>query len=299
MIIFVRILIHFNSRPHGGRRTDPESILCRSVFQLTPSRRATPEKQGIQESSVFQLTPSRRATPFFRVTLPELVISTHALTEGDQRSHDVLSASVFISTHALTEGDPMLRYAAGRLRHFNSRPHGGRHLPPLFQEFPRYFNSRPHGGRLYSVLFLGISIHFNSRPHGGRQPSPPLCFLPPYISTHALTEGDAFIGSWRCALIISTHALTEGDLIALEIVHGAIPFQLTPSRRATRRSIRDVFGKEFQLTPSRRATIINSFISENPPFQLTPSRRATEDQRIQPGLVDISTHALTEGDRTL
>ena len=52
---------------------------------------------------------------------------------------------------------------------------------------------------------------FEDSTHGGRQNW--WLRYPTFLrtSTHALTEGDSFIGNWRCALIISTHALTEGD----------------------------------------------------------------------------------------
>ena len=60
---------------------------------------------------------------------------------------------------------------------------------------------------------------------------PPLA-LRSLISTHALTEGDS-IGYFFCAPSdISTHALTEGDQ-ALDCLPPTLPFQLTPSRRAT------------------------------------------------------------------
>ena len=54
--------------------------------------------------------------------------------------------------------------------------------------------------------------------------------------------------------------------------------------------------KVFQLTPSRRATDRPM----SPPvcfiFQLTPSRRATPIRTVSLIYLDISTHALTEGD---
>ncbi len=53
---------------------------------------------------LFQLTPSRRATVTFLEDRVRVVISTHALTEGDGgMGTDELTQS--ISTHALTEGD--------------------------------------------------------------------------------------------------------------------------------------------------------------------------------------------------
>ena len=96
---------HFNSRPHGGRRQEGSGAMTRSLFQLTPSRRATrtfvrfqylfsfqltPSRRATFIFSIFiafstfQLTPSRRATPFpYQQTQPKC-ISTHALTEGDR-----------------------------------------------------------------------------------------------------------------------------------------------------------------------------------------------------------------------
>ena len=75
---------------------------------------------------------------------------------------------------------------------------------------------------------------------------------------------------------ISTHALTEGDFDTGFIVMFASSFQLTPSRRATERIYTQKEEVEFQLTPSRRATV------------------QRESGRVHR---EISTHALTEGDR--
>ena len=99
---------HFNSRPHGGR------LSAAAVPRI---------------SSVFQLTPSRRATKFLKESKPFLFISTHALTEGDQNS-----------TESGMHGEDFnSRPHGGRrfylpsfppLYDFNSRPHGGRHSTP-------------------------------------------------------------------------------------------------------------------------------------------------------------------------
>ena len=74
---------HFNSRPHGGRRTHGQkhrekrtisthaltegdcAVIpgdSRTLFQLTPSRRATKIPWLLVHAVIFQLTPSRRAT---------------------------------------------------------------------------------------------------------------------------------------------------------------------------------------------------------------------------------------------
>ena len=99
--------MHFNSRPHGGRRRKHRSECsfhaikfqltpsrratiqsepCRMepIFQLTPSRRATTLCQAFRQSPVFQLTPSRRATFMLPPSFCGQEISTHALTEGDR-----------------------------------------------------------------------------------------------------------------------------------------------------------------------------------------------------------------------
>ena len=55
-------------------------------------------------------------------------------------------------------------------------------------------------------------------------------------------------------------------------------------------------GLIFQLTPSRRATSCVCQRVCSGGFQLTPSRRATSSSSLISLLIDISTHALTEGD---
>ena len=203
-----------------------------SLFQLTPSRRATRFFHSSAPPKPFQLTPSRRATP----------------KQDAKRC---------------------------KRRHFNSRPHGGRHIchrfalnGKRFQLTPsrRATNSRStsQGFRLFqltpsrratvlgcplladlifqltpsrratrrAVARFGYFKYFNSRPHGGRR-------------------------------------------FALHFSSSTVSFQLTPSRRATNAPITINHPILFQLTPSRRAT--------PPLFHFNE----------QSG---ISTHALTEGD---
>ena len=74
----------------------------------------------------FQLTPSRRATLARLQLAMRIGISTHALTEGDSSSWELIP-KLFISTHALTEGDIIQSGAGYSADYFNSRPHGGRH----------------------------------------------------------------------------------------------------------------------------------------------------------------------------
>ena len=95
------------------------------------------------------------------------------------------------------------------------------------------------------------------------------------ISTHALTEGDrvaCFNGNFTG---ISTHALTEGDCAARMFLVWSAVFQLTPSRRATSRSL--------------FLRMANSHFNSRP-----HGGRHHHDKR--PIRTGISTHALTEGD---
>ena len=99
------------------------------------------------KDEIFQLTPSRRATEQLLAENEQLIISTHALTEGDplyQDSDENYQAFQLtpsrratasnqqklyggnISTHALTEGDWRIRDTRTHRLYFNSRPHGGR-----------------------------------------------------------------------------------------------------------------------------------------------------------------------------
>ena len=123
---------------------------------------------------------------------------------------------------------------------------------------------------------VSLTLYFNSRPHGGRHSHGAGIGSSFCISTHALTEGDVDKVPIIPTPSISTHALTEGDSFQKPPEALKRSFQLTPSRRATLRSIRPPDGLSFQLTPSRRATKMYG--------------------KIEPKL-RISTHALTEGDR--
>ena len=60
-------------------------------------------------------------------------------------------------------------------------------------DYQSYFNSRPHGGRQARPIFFDASRDFNSRPHGGRLSCHAIDIVTVYISTHALTEGDALL----------------------------------------------------------------------------------------------------------
>ena len=147
-----RTISYFNSRPHGGRLR----------FGFVSER-----------CSVFQLTPSRRATDFFSFSSYFIGISTHALTEGDRQGHFDVANVLNISTHALTEGDKPGRRLFFVLVIFQLTPSRRATYIKLLQrntyiisthaltegdclvsknaERCCYFNSRPHGGRLKSA----------------------------------------------------------------------------------------------------------------------------------------------------
>ena len=167
LILCVRLGRYFNSRPHGGRLRWAGRNVWNSLFQLTPSRRATSSSPALVTArtiSTHALTEGDRQS----VDPGHLaLISTHALTEGDVGCFYISFFSP-ISTHALTEGDKSRRMEHGIRKNFNSRPHGGRLFPGIFQFPDPYFNSRPHGGRLSPWLRADPACYFNSRPHGGR-----------------------------------------------------------------------------------------------------------------------------------
>ena len=87
---------------------------------------------------------------------------------------------------------------------------------------------------LYGIAVDLDGVDFNSRPHGGRHFQGFRMVGTQSISTHALTEGDKEPLNLKKTLQkISTHALTEGDSPLCYRLQHILPFQLTPSRRAT------------------------------------------------------------------
>ena len=290
---------YFNSRPHGGRQARPIFFDASRDFNSRPhGGRLQPVADQIHLKN-FNSRPhgGRREKS---VNFPVWLISTHALTEGDEHGYQIAdSNSIFqltpsrrATSSSLSSGNSGIYFNSrphGGRRHdgssleqvgsyFNSRPHGGRrHDGSSLEQVGSYFNSRPHGGRPRHSRRTSWIWHFNSRPHGGRPPSVPHFSIAWYISTHALTEGDT-LTAWGLSvyLSISTHALTEGD--------------------------RNRFGRKFrkrifQLTPSRRATLLRCSLALLDIFQLTPSRRATDPSGRGSNMSKISTHALTDGDR--
>ena len=137
---------------------------------------------------------------------------------------------------------------------------------------------------------------FEDSTHGGRQNW--WLRYPTFLrtSTHALTEGDSFIGNWRCALIISTHALTEGDKDSVAVAADALisTHALTEGDAVLPGMYRRTAHFNSRPHGGRRTSYTVSY--ECLKFQLTPSRRATLTPPTLFSSELISTHALTEGD---
>ena len=179
-----------------SRRATPVSTVhpSRSTFQLTPSRRATVIMCAGRKSKAFQLTPSRRATICSCGVPDQMRISAHALTEGDRtRTMQTTIRKPFQLTPSRRA--TMMSGSTCTRAYFNSRPHGGRRLHGVRRSiYPRYFNSRPHGGRLVSFILPPLQSHFNSRPHGGR-PEKSAGFIPRRIFQLTPSRRATFIGS--------------------------------------------------------------------------------------------------------
>ena len=161
----------------------------------------------------------------------------------------------FISTHALTEGDAQNIYDSISAGHFNSRPHGGRQRTRADDNTGGVFQLTPSRRATTLMTFSEKSISFQLTPSRRATINHDPDAILMHISTHALTEGDAFVAamfskdeifqltpSRRATSAeddvshdekISTHALTEGD-VSYNGTYRAFPFQLTPSRRATK-----------------------------------------------------------------
>ena len=137
----------------------------------------------------FQLTPSRRATCIAFGKSVYILISTHALTEGDAfRNSEKLQAQFQLTPS----------------RRATLLPAPVRHIPS-FQLTPS------RRATAFPQFSVSDRRNFNSRPHGGRPERGNRYGYAIQISTHALTEGDLRQNQLRRRKSISTHALTEGD----------------------------------------------------------------------------------------
>ena len=139
--------IYFNSRPHGGRRLSRNSPIVLVYFNSRPhGGRLQPVADQIHLKN-FNSRPhgGRREKS---VNFPVWLISTHALTEGDEHGYQIAdSNSIFQLTPSRRATGTDLEGNFER-EYFNSRPHGGRRSCAVASRSWIYFNSRPHGGRL-------------------------------------------------------------------------------------------------------------------------------------------------------
>ena len=96
---------HFNSRPHGGRHHNPICLDCQHHFNSRPHGGRPGKTRLISNRALFQLTPSRRATIIVDDS-PEGKSYFNSRPHGGRRDFiTFLMDFVLISTHALTEGD--------------------------------------------------------------------------------------------------------------------------------------------------------------------------------------------------
>ena len=189
----------------------------------------------------------------------------------------------------------------------------------MVPSYLKHFNSRPHGGRPgHRNCKNRVAGHFNSRPHGGRQKQQ---YFNEYGKRFQLTPSRRATLQhcfWQVRSNVFQLTPSRRATSQTVIAGSCIIFQLTPSRRATqcsthnRRELRYfnsrphggrrvlsvvlIVGELFQLTPSRRATSCHVSPVSTISFQLTPSRRATTSGTWPCFPSCISTHALTEGD---
>ena len=180
----------FNPRPpRGGRRSDWEICVMRSVFQSTPpARGATGQAMRIHSPHQFQSTPpARGATAASWAKLIDIKISIHAPREGgDRRMYAAIRAARQISIHAPREGGDARR---SRQRTWASRfqstpPARGATTPPAAENSPpSLFQSTP-------------PARGATRPQSGRR-----CSFP--ISIHAPREGGD--------VALAGHRLEHGD----------------------------------------------------------------------------------------
>ena len=139
-----------------------------SIFQLTPSRRATVTWVPILCSQIFQLTPSRRAT---REPVCHIQAEEFQLTPSRRAT---FTGSVLITSV------PFQLTPSRRATFFSFKE----------RKIKRYFNSRPHGGRPGSPCQRQASRTFQLTPSRRATNVPSPISIYNEISTHALTEGD-------------------------------------------------------------------------------------------------------------
>ena len=268
-----------------------------AVFQLTPSRRATVFLYHVlRHGEYFNSRPhgGRRTTNAGAVGT---IISTHALTEGDATKVLFRSLYAFQLTPS-RRATEFLLMVPSYLKHFNSRPHGGR---PGHRNCKNrvagHFNSRPHGGRQKQQYFNEYGKRFQLTPSRRATALVREFSIVHDISTHALTEGDSLQPMTSLRSNISTHALTEGDTAPPCV---RIRVFCISTHALTEGDIPCPSGSNLSYISTHALTegdvVVMHHISGKPLFQLTPSRRATSCVCFLGRNMQISTHALTEGD---
>ena len=204
----------------------------------------------------------------------------------------------YISTHALTEGDTTLKLIYFRVVIFQLTP--SRRATREYANIAErtIFQLTPSRRATINLIIISQKQKFQLTPSRRATSKDLQQSSKKEISTHALTEGDDVAEMAVTCCDISTHALTEGDRSLLHTNSLECHFNSRPHGGRPTMIVYPSDDLAFQLTPSRRATFNRrSFLDMPAIFQLTPSRRATRAKIFYRISVDISTHALTEGDR--
>ena len=131
--LFSDVFLWINISTHALTEGD-DQLFCNAEFSLISTHALTEgdrKRHGdVETLYAFQLTPSRRATADIFCRFLRQKISTHALTEGDCLCLHSSNFSVsFQLTPARRATPSFVMYSANF--HFNSRPHGGRHVAEI------------------------------------------------------------------------------------------------------------------------------------------------------------------------
>ena len=205
-------MIHFNSRPHGGRPARSAQLLLPAHFNSRPhGGRPSFAPAQFRQKEHFNSRP--HGGRLLRGNQPENTLYFNSRPHGGRRNgnREYKKSILFQLTPSRRATFYFDREWAGKVFQLtpSRRATFVSHLLFMIQE---YFNSRPHGGRPFHRCREEGRSNFNSRPHGGRHFSLRVNCSVTGISTHALTEGDS--SGWlrqEAYCCISTHALTEGD----------------------------------------------------------------------------------------
>ena len=118
---------HFNSRPHGGRRTPPATKVAIAISTHALTEGDTFFFDCVPILPYFNSRPHGGRRSFPASWNVSGKISTHALTEGDGVTvgFPLLMTSFQLTPSRRATQPVFLPHI--RVFHFNSRPHGGRH----------------------------------------------------------------------------------------------------------------------------------------------------------------------------